>query len=833
MSAVWTRGLRTPEVSGHAFNAHEGGNWAQPLAEEAGLVDAVMAAAVRLADVHGLSVLPLRGKRPATGHGFYDATSDPHEVLELFHAAPTANNVGIAPGPSGLLVVDIDLKKPDARGIQRWKELSARYGQPDTLLVRTGSGGLHLYFQPHPELQVGQVNGAGDNPGIDLRGTKGYVVAPPSTHPDTRKPYCWERSDDFNRDLVQPVPDWLVEFLTPAAPRELSTAAVGSTRSGSDSDRRRVLGMIRAKVRTISDMGPGQGRRTALQKATYALAGLASAVGFSLGEVRASMIEAAKRCGRYDTGIEEMIDASLVAGASAPLPLPLTAGGWGEAKHSRPAPRTIGSSTPQAPSGVDPTAPLILAEPGSKNSYLLRSPQNNGSYLTVRTAHLVTEFKRLFPGRRWQTNADPPRRMLHHELYEAQGWRCDEVRYAAHGASRFVPNDDLGGVLYQRVWAPDPRLRPDQNQEVGHWLALLGGDQHEKLLDWLACSMETRSPIAALVLRGPPSTGKGMLCEAVRLLFGGEAVDYLDISGNFREALLSSPVVVLDEALPARSRSDSSFFRSLVAESRHSIPRKHRSTVTLEGCPRVLITTNSDDPLRLGEERGRSRDDDAAIAARFVHIDVGRDAAHFLKALGGRNYTHNQGWVTAPDGSPGAVARHIRWLVEERGPKVVRGHRFLVEGDHTACGLRLGQRSEMERRVLAALVTEATRFGSIVESDLADRPMFYRKDEALVRTNCLVKCWPELTSQPAPSRSKVGIALRNLAAEGEPWRPKVQQPELSGRKSRPRFWVLSANLLVEAARAFGVDDPDEVRNAFEVDASGLPRPRRVQDVLAS
>jgi putative DNA primase/helicase len=124
----------------------------------------------------GWWVLPLKpkGKAPLLRRGFLDASNDARRISGWWKRWPNAN-VGIVPGPSGLLVVDID--GPDAS--TEAKHLGLRID--DTLRVKTGRlGGWHLYYTK-PEMPVGNCQLAH---GIDVRCDKGYVVAPPSTHPN-------------------------------------------------------------------------------------------------------------------------------------------------------------------------------------------------------------------------------------------------------------------------------------------------------------------------------------------------------------------------------------------------------------------------------------------------------------------------------------------------------------------------------------------------------------------------------------------------------------------------------------------------------------------------
>jgi len=110
-----------------------------------------------------------------------EATSDAAIVARWWQRTPDAN-IGLAVGPSGLAIVDLDDKpsrvkgKPPKEGSKRWAELEFEHGEaPSTLKVRTPSGGTHLYFR-------GTVRNSVDRlaEGVDTRGSGGmggYVLA--------------------------------------------------------------------------------------------------------------------------------------------------------------------------------------------------------------------------------------------------------------------------------------------------------------------------------------------------------------------------------------------------------------------------------------------------------------------------------------------------------------------------------------------------------------------------------------------------------------------------------------------------------------------------------
>lgn len=170
---------------------------------------------------NGWHVFPLqvREKKPLIkgGKGFSDATTDIADVSAWWSGQPNAN-VGLWPGPSGLVVIDVDGNEGRAAALK----LGA-FAEP-TLECSTGraDGGRHLYFR-HPGFAVGNNDLA---PSLEVRADMGYVVLPPSVHP-TGKVYSWAgRVED-----IREMPPTLLEALrkvqdTPAA----GTAAHGSAR---------------------------------------------------------------------------------------------------------------------------------------------------------------------------------------------------------------------------------------------------------------------------------------------------------------------------------------------------------------------------------------------------------------------------------------------------------------------------------------------------------------------------------------------------------------------------------------------------------------------------
>lgn len=141
-------------------------------------------AALRYAEL-GWPVFPLMpsGKTPVTKNGCLDASRFTPTVIDAWwHQNPTCN-VGLATG-TVFEVVDID---GDA-GEAILEKTLGDYIHPGPE-ARTGRG-RHLYFK-----SAGLYNTANPTLKIDYRGHNGYVVAPPSHHPNGHQ-YTWHTPPD-------------------------------------------------------------------------------------------------------------------------------------------------------------------------------------------------------------------------------------------------------------------------------------------------------------------------------------------------------------------------------------------------------------------------------------------------------------------------------------------------------------------------------------------------------------------------------------------------------------------------------------------------------------
>ena len=159
---------------------------------------------------HGIPVLPVHspaadggcscersscdrpGKHPRLRHGLTEASTDPRRIEWWWTRWPLAN-IGLRTG----VVMDV----ADIDTVDGWHELRELLGGalPAGPQVRTGGGGWHFWFAP-----MGFGNRVHLLPGVDWRGTGGYVLAPPSRHA-CGTDYIWVRRPGVRLPAGPPV----------------------------------------------------------------------------------------------------------------------------------------------------------------------------------------------------------------------------------------------------------------------------------------------------------------------------------------------------------------------------------------------------------------------------------------------------------------------------------------------------------------------------------------------------------------------------------------------------------------------------------------------------
>jgi len=268
----------------------------------------------------GWHVFPLRpgDKRPAIDRWEQRATTDPDRIRRCWTAGPY--NIGIACGPSGLVVPDFDARKTGQSApagcegyIHGWgvfTDLCTDLGHPvpdDTYAVATGRGGLHLYFR-HPDGPELRNTAGALGWLIDTRAHGGYVVAAGST--------VAGRSYTVRQDTrVAALPGWLAERLQPAPLRPEGPPVVIEL----PADRRGayVRAAIDGTLTKLAETGEG-GRNHALFMAAQTLGQLVAGHAVTEDTVTAVLTDAAARLGLRPGETANTIRSGLRAGARRP-----------------------------------------------------------------------------------------------------------------------------------------------------------------------------------------------------------------------------------------------------------------------------------------------------------------------------------------------------------------------------------------------------------------------------------------------------------------------------------------------------------------------------------
>lgn len=141
----------------------------------------------------GLAVFPLayRNKVPAIEGGCKAATTEKSKIERWWNQNPRYN-IGIATGnkSNGLVVIDLDVdKNKGIDGYEVLRDWQNKHGElPETWQSITGRGGYHYFYKD----TITHSNKVGLYEGVDIRGEGGYIVAPPSVHPNGNT-YEWEQ----------------------------------------------------------------------------------------------------------------------------------------------------------------------------------------------------------------------------------------------------------------------------------------------------------------------------------------------------------------------------------------------------------------------------------------------------------------------------------------------------------------------------------------------------------------------------------------------------------------------------------------------------------------
>jgi hypothetical protein len=265
---------------------------------------------------HGIPVLPVHtpvpgggcscgragcerpGKHPRLRHGLTEASTDPQRIEHWWARWPQAN-VGLRTG----FVMDVaDVDSAEGRDGLRHLLGGTLPAGPE---VRTGGGGWHYWFAP-----LGHGNRVRLLPGVDWRGTGGYVIAPPSGHARGAA-YSWLRR--------------------PGAELPVATAALAELVAGPAADDwphtrivhpdRYAAVALEAETDRVARAVPGT-RNDTLNRAAFALGRLVGAALLDQQTVIRELTAAAGWAGLGRSETARTIHSGLTAGRRQPVDRP-------------------------------------------------------------------------------------------------------------------------------------------------------------------------------------------------------------------------------------------------------------------------------------------------------------------------------------------------------------------------------------------------------------------------------------------------------------------------------------------------------------------------------
>ena len=267
------------------------------------------------------------GKRPALRGNWQDrATTAPDQVRGWWTRAPY--NIGIACGPSALVVVDLDrphpadgdddLDDPDdagtlfpLAGADRLARLARKHGErypAGTFIVDTPSGGCHLYFAAGTTPARNTVGAIG--PHIDVRADGGYVIGAGSRIGEQ----AYAARGPLRRPA--PLPPWLARLVA-----ESPSGSAGPAPRLPPADRAQgrayALAALRAETQRVAAARPGS-RNDTLNRAAFSLGQLVAAGLLPPVPVITGLISAATRAGLSEKEAAGTVRSGMAGGARKP-----------------------------------------------------------------------------------------------------------------------------------------------------------------------------------------------------------------------------------------------------------------------------------------------------------------------------------------------------------------------------------------------------------------------------------------------------------------------------------------------------------------------------------
>jgi hypothetical protein len=385
------------------------------------------------------------------------------------------------------------------------------------------------------------------------------------------------------------------------------------------------------------------------------------------------------------------------------------------------------------------------------------------------------------------------RRASLNEILDANGTAARSISASiALQRSYYDPVDEV----FHEALCPIRNIRSVYHPEIHQWLTYLGGNRSEQLLNWVASVTLLNNMCCAVYFHGPKSTGKSLFAAGLAKLWRnvGVATKFKFTIGDFNDEVGQCPLLFADESLP-NAKNITSILREIIADVGTTLRRKFLPTAALEGGIRLVMAANNDMIMDAIGQENLSHDDLQALSERVLYIKVPKEAADYLKALGGNAYI--QRWIKED-----LIAEHALWLRDNR--EFVAGNRFLVEGIKDDFHRRLGALSGISSAICEFLTKH-----------LSDKSTITTKDPSIIVGNGELLVSAELfndinwrhrvpSMHAIPSTTKIG---RSIASISKP--PSVRYRAVDGKQRT--YHCIDVDVLFKWAEGASIGDIDDLK----------------------
>lgn len=523
-------------------------------------------AANRLASL-GFKVFPLleNKKTPYIKQWEDKATTDKNQIHSWWTSFPTAN-IGIS--TKGMVVVDVDFKN-EKDGFKTLANLKKYNSLPNTLVQKTASGSMHLFFKS----DIAYGNKVGLWEGIDIRADGGFVVS----HGSTIGRGTYEM--DFSYPMAE-LPDWIADKLSEKKEKPTGAKEVIQV----DPRRAEAEAVKFLNSRPVVTSG-------ARNYEAFKTASMLKDFGCDHDQ-NIFLMENLWKC---EPPLDEEELLAVVASAY---------------KYGNEA---------QGSKSIEAQLPEIEEVPEAKNPFQILSEEY--AFCSIGGNHRILRESTDYKGKRIVEHLSEPsfHAKLANRFFQPDGdkpkalskeWIKSGYRRSYDGLV-FAPEQKVNERFYNtwRGFSVEPLKEGEEPTKpmLDAWASftehalenVCQGDValYQYLMTWFAHIIQKpwEKPLVATVFKGKKGTGKNALLNCIGNLFVDNymvTAQRRHVVGNFNSHLESLLYMVLDEAFWSGDKEQEGILKDLITGNTVEIERKGVDSYSVDSCLRVSIIGN-------------------------------------------------------------------------------------------------------------------------------------------------------------------------------------------------------------------------------------------------